>query len=299
MTEIRHTGEVSSPARSRRLRPALMAAAVATAAAAALTFLPPSGGDEPAATASATVLEDIALAAEHENAYGTVRDDQFVYVDAQVSYARRSADGKRTGIVPAHRVETWEAVDARRDGLVRDAADPRGEHALAGLPPGNRFHDQSSSYDSMKSLPTTAAGMYAWLTKASGAGATFHFVTWKDSSYVEDRQQAMFLVAGDVINTAIVPPAQSAALYRAVARIPGVEVDEDAVDALGRHGVAISRTDGTTHVRAEWIFDGKTHELLGQRETVTRDYAGLKKGTVVLDTAIQRRAVVDKAGLRP
>ena len=52
-------------------------------------------------------------------------------------------------------------------------------------------------------------------------------------------------------------------------------------------------------IRVQWTFDEKTYELLGQRMTVSRDYKGLKKGALISDTAIMRRAVVDKTGERP
>ncbi len=102
MTEIRHetpTGREGRPvpARNRWLRPALAAAAVATAVAVTLVALPSSDPGTPArppSRSAVALLEDIALAAEHEKSYGTVRDDQFVYVESQVSYTH-SGEGRR------------------------------------------------------------------------------------------------------------------------------------------------------------------------------------------------------------
>lgn len=295
MTEIRY--EEQAPVRKRNpwLRPALTAAAVATVAAVTFTLLPSSGG-APSVTSSGTLLEDVALAAEHDNAGDKVRDDQFAYVDTKTSYAKRTADGKGTVIVPLHRLESWVSVDASADGLIRDAADPREIHPPA-LGPGHYFAGDSSSYNHLKSLPADPDAMYDWLEQAAKKGARFQFVASK-GAYVKG-PQAMFLLAGDLIDEAMVPPEQSAALYRAAARIPGVTVVEDAVDALGRHGVGVARQDDGSPVRVEWIFDEKTYEFLGERTTVTKDYAGVKKGTVVADTAIVNRDFVDKAGQRP
>ncbi|MCX4811758.1 hypothetical protein OG601_14180 [Streptomyces sp. NBC_01239] len=86
---------------------------------------------------------------------------------------------------------------------------------------------------------------------------------------------------------------------RAVARIPGVTTVEGVKDAAGRPGVAIARTDPDNPLRDEWIFDAKTYEFLGEREVASKDNAGVKKGTVTANTAVLRRAVVDKAGERP
>ncbi|WP_316959516.1 hypothetical protein [Streptomyces sp. TRM68367] len=95
------------------------------------------------------------------------------------------------------------------------------------------------------------------------------------------------------------PPAQRAARYRAVARIPGVSVVEDAVDAVGRRGVAITRQDPDNHSRDEWILDARTHEFPGERSVATDDYFNIEEGTVTSNTAVLRRAVVDKPGERP
>ncbi|MFD8815827.1 hypothetical protein ACFV23_31150 [Streptomyces sp. NPDC059627] len=86
------------------------------------------------------------------------------------------------------------------------------------------------------------------------------------------------------------PPKVSAALYRAAATIPGVEVVHDATDLTGREGVAITRT--TREQKAQLIFDEKTLAFLGER---VYDLHGRFQG----GTSIIRRAVVDKAGERP
>ncbi|MGW3142435.1 hypothetical protein [Streptomyces sp. NPDC001139] len=68
---------------------------------------------------------------------------------------------------------------------------------------------------------------------------------------------------------------------------------EDAVDATGRHGIAIAReNDGE---RTEWIFDKKTLRFLGERTVVVRAVAHspFKVGTVTFTSAITQRAIVD------
>ncbi|MCX2922850.1 hypothetical protein [Streptomyces sp. NEAU-W12] len=93
------------------------------------------------------------------------------------------------------------------------------------------------------------------------------------------------------------PPETSAALYRAAVLIPGVDVVPEAVDAAGRHGVAVSRThDGE---RTEWIFDRSTAQLLGERTVLVEDSAWGKAGTVVTSVALVDRGIVDEAGQTP
>ncbi|MEV6512790.1 CU044_5270 family protein [Streptomyces sp. NPDC051642] len=288
MTEIRYEDAAPADRRSKWLRPALAAAAVATAAAVTFVVLPSSDPGTPArppSRSTVALLEDIALAAEHEKSYGTVRDDQFVYVESKVSYTN-SGEGMKTRIDPLHRQEVWMSVDGLHVGLVRQAG--MGAHSIpVDVKPGKAGWDVSSFYDHVRTLPTDADAMYDYLAttapKYSG----------------QDKNQAMFVLVGDLLRDSVVPPKQSAALFRAVARIPGVTTIEGVKDATGRPGVAIARTDPDNPLRDEWIFDAKTYEFLGEREVATKDNAGVKKGTVTANTAVLRRAIVDKAGERP
>jgi hypothetical protein len=112
-------------------------------------------------------------------------------------------------------------------------------------------------------------------------------------------QMEAFATIGDLISESVVPPALAVALYQAAGRIPGVTVVDDSVDALGRHGVAVSRTDGG--VQREWIFDRNTLQLLGEREVWADGTTPAQRGSVLLpgSTAIVTRAVVDHAGEVP
>jgi len=102
---------------------------------------------------------------------------------------------------------------------------------------------------------------------------------------------------GDMLRYSAAPPATSAALYRAAARIPGVTTRPDAVDAAGRHGVAVTRThDGE---RNEWIFDKDSLRLLGTRIVLVEDGSWGKAGSAVESVAITATGMVDKAGQVP
>lgn len=80
-----------------------------------------------------------------------------------------------------------------------------------------------------------------------------------------------FLLIGQLLSTAVLPPQTAAALYRAAALIPGVTVVPSATDALGRHGVgiALSSVGGNSHLREEWIFSTSTYQFLGARTSIT------------------------------
>ncbi|MER7199450.1 hypothetical protein CG723_37235 [Streptomyces sp. CB01635] len=288
MTEIRETEvPAQAPPRRKWLRPAFAAVAVATAAAVTFVALPSDGAGAPPPTKEAVaLLEDVALAAEHSDTPARIRDDQFVYVDSLVSYSQ-SGEGMKTKIPPLHRLETWQSVDGTRKGLVREKG--RGQWATeTGPVPGKPGYETSTSYRHLSTLPTDPDAMLRWLR---GTGP-------EHSGQQAD--QAMFVLVGDLIRDALVPPEVGAALYRAAARIPGVTVVKGVKDAAGRPGIAVARKDPDNPSRDEWIFDVKTHEFLGERTVATEAWSGgVKKGQVTSNTAVVDRAVVDKPGQRP
>jgi hypothetical protein len=302
MTEILRDGHEPLPVRRRKpwLRPMFVTAAVTAAAAVTFTLLPSSGGDAaPRVRTVAAVLEDAALAAEHTAGYGTVRGDQFVYVENKTA-PEGAAKAGSCGAA-SQREESWVSVDGSRPGLRRFPG--LRDLPVEGKRPGDPRYDLYPGYDHMKSLPTEADAMYDWL-RTFAPGHVFHLFSKAKSFPREgmaelEKDQAVFRLVGDMFAQAIVPPEQGAAFYRAVARVPGVTVTEDAVDCLGRHGVAIARQDAGATLRTEWILDAKTYTFLGERTTLTKDRFGMKKGTVLRDTAVVRRAVVDKVGERP
>ena len=92
--------------------------------------------------------------------------------------------------------------------------------------------------------------------------------------------------------------AAAAAVYRAAAMIPGVVLVADSVDAAGRHGVAVARTDESGE-RTEWIFEATTFEYLGERSYLVRDTVVGTAGMLTATTAVLERAVVQRRGDLP
>ena len=90
-----------------------------------------------------------------------------------------------------------------------------------------------------------------------------------------------------------------AALFGALALIPGVRQVDDSVNLEGRHGVAVTMS-GRGDSRAELIFDPDSGDVIGEREVVLRDgvLPGARAGMVLEYTAVTR-AVVDAMGATP
>lgn len=297
MQQIDHD-TTATPRRSRFLRPAVLVPLASAALAGALLVTlsvdgrPPATGSTPSATAAgaSVTLNRIATAAMASDAI-RVRDDQFVYVRTLV----RSDTGSFTGPVrlgALHTEERWTAQDPgplRVTGWLRSS----GKDAIM---PGRTLPMQSTepvpagvhhpTYRWLASLPTDPDALLARL--------------YKEARPVEgqSRDQAVFSLIGDLIG-AVMPPANAAAFYRAAAKLPGVREVPDAVDAAGRHGIAITLDDTGFATRDEWIFDKQTLALLGSRYYVTDPDRGITTEVLAGTSAVMKTAVVDRKGEVP
>ncbi|MCX5212642.1 CU044_5270 family protein [Kitasatospora sp. NBC_00240] len=270
---------------------------------------PPTAQGAPlnvAPVAVALVLDHAAQVAESKPA-GAVTGGQFTYVKSLVAFssmnAAAGAEPDVTHGVP-HQRELWLSVDGKQWGVLIEEgrkpfqADPRdgkgkarpGEPAPRAdggswLEPNPKPGLNGPTYEYLAALPTDPDTLLRKVYKETkGQGQT--------------PDQEAFVTIGDLLREQVAPPAVSAALYRAAAKIPGVSVVDDAVDASGRHGVAVALVHGGT--RTEWIFDRSSYEFLGEREVVvdTGNSWGAP-GTVVGQSAVLGRGVVDAAGERP
>jgi hypothetical protein len=191
----------------------------------------------------------------------------------------------------------WQSANGTKDGALtiehlepqaypgwpipKEAYEETGTESLplviCGKPPAYRRTD----YASLKNLPSDADGMRAHLYTGDRGG--------------NSRDEAAFTAAGDMLRETYMPPAQRAALFKAVGTIPGVSAIETAEDAAGRKGVGVGRV-GLDGVRNDLIFDPKTYELLGERGIVVDESAAKSPvGSLVALTAQLSVTVADKA----
>jgi hypothetical protein len=106
------------------------------------------------------------------------------------------------------------------------------------------------------------------------------------------------------------PPELAAAIYRALAEIPGIRIHHGVPDAVGRQGLGIAYgldaqrdAEGRLVSRSYLVLDPTTFELLGRRvENLQDDVLGGEvpagKGTYYA-TAELASGVVDRPGLTP
>ncbi|GAA0937718.1 hypothetical protein [Nonomuraea longicatena] len=117
-----------------------------------------------------------------------------------------------------------------------------------------------------------------------------------------ERDRWAFQLIATGMRDAALPPRLRAAMYGALAGIPGVRYEAKSSDLLKRRGVTLYHVlDG--YLRDEVFINPKTYEYLGYRVIVLRDkderFNTMKKGEILNWDAVVEATVVDKAGQRP
>ncbi|MFB7940897.1 CU044_5270 family protein, partial [Streptomyces sp. NPDC056049] len=220
----------TGPLVGRRRHLAVLGSAVAVGVL-TLTLGSPSTSP-PAAPADPTtvaLLERAALAAAAEPA-APVRADQYVYlkVVGHTAYLTENAAGGMDRGRQREDAERWTSVDSTRPGLARQG----GREEPIRATPGGKAGFHSPTYAFAASLPSDPDELLGLLRE----DALGNHGPGSDSTTGPDQQA--FVAIGDLLRGTVVPPATTAALYRAAARIPGVVTLPGAVDAAGRTGVA-------------------------------------------------------------
>ncbi|MFT3863057.1 MAG: hypothetical protein QM729_02210 [Solirubrobacterales bacterium] len=102
----------------------------------------------------------------------------------------------------------------------------------------------------------------------------------------------------NVLQEGFPTPQLQAAIFDALAELPGITVEPEATDGLGRHGDAILTKVGNG-VRSEYLFSPETGELLAQRAVLVEPGAAdsflaeLPAGTVISERDFIAEAGVD------
>ncbi|MFD9083007.1 CU044_5270 family protein [Streptomyces erythrochromogenes] len=236
------------------------------------------------------LLDRISLAAASVGGGSKVRADQFIYIGSKTANTYVKSSGTKNTLVSEelHMRHQWNSPDGRDGWLIEPGnTGPKGV-TLAGKNEKGETptpYLNAPSYDYLAGLPTDPDVLLKKIyeeTRGMGHGP----------------DQEAFTTIGDLLRSSYPPAELTVALYKAAAKIPGVVVVDDAVDAAGRHGLAVARLDEQSGQREEWIFDRQTLTYLGERTVQVRGEAGegglIKPGTVVFTTAVMTRTVVDR-----
>jgi hypothetical protein len=205
----------------------------------------------------------------------------YVYIKSRVAFAQLGNGPAR--LQPVHEREIWIPRFERGDGLLRQ---PFFHVPIIGAIPQRETLTDMTPNAELVDLPSDPDELLAMLYRKRDQQVTGN-----------SRDGAVFTEIGDILRESLAPPRTSAALYRAAAKIPGVEVVRGVTDAAGRPGTAVAFTE--LRLRYEWIFDERTFEYLGERSYLVEDTADGPAGTVLGTTAVLQRGVVSKLGQRP
>jgi hypothetical protein len=282
ISELRLAG--SSPAgrlaTRRRHKPAIVIAAAGAAALAAaivLALLP--GNPSGSSPAAARLLAKIAATAAAQPS-PPVRDSQFWYIKSWVAnLVCDGGSGNNCVLEKPQETQIWQSVsNLCVTGLLRQNGQNtplKFSSNYLHCPYRGGVHDPT--YRFLQLLPTDPHALLNLIERQMQGQLP--------------RPEEAFTTIGDMLGGAIAPPPVSAALYRAAALIPGVTVIGDAIDAIGRHGVAVAYT--FRGIRTEWIFSKKTFRYLGNRDV------NVANGSSAGVSAVLRRAFVNHPGQTP
>lgn len=261
--------------RRPRRRRALVAALAAAGVALAVVATNLDGSDVP--VAKAEVLERAAEAAERKP-FTPPRPHQWIYFED-----RFEGETERT----------WRRADGQGTAFIDESGQLQVE--ITRLPKLRRSGPLMGGYAELATLPTDPDVLLRWAYEVAedvtGAGLTEH--------------GDVYAIFNGMLRGNVVPPKLEAAIFRALKRVPGVELTT--LDVLGRPAYSLGQTEDW--LREELLLDRETYTYLGERSTITKDTridplkAGnetgeVRKGSRVVSVRITT-AIVDRPGERP
>lgn len=285
------TTAVGSAPRLRLARRAVVSGAVAAVAVAALTVVQVTGdapgGGGPQLGNAAAVLENAADTIE-DSPRGEPRPHQWLY--SKTVFGKIRSEQAKT-----QDSEGW----IRYDGAKVASRRP-GESKLS-IRGASKDADERTPqewYAFLGSLPQDPDALLRTLRAKSIIGTRGKTQAERDFTEIQ-------LLLN---NSTAMPTDVHAALYRTLAKIPGVGVTDGLVkDALGREAIAVTFTDPGVgamggRMRHELLLDPKTYEQLGTRWVAAESFSSERTGNIKVqkgealsnDASISK--IVDKPG---
>ena len=229
---------------------------------------------------------------------------QFVYTE-QLIKGHVEEVNSRTETVPAYLQRTWMSVNGMWGGLARARYVKGGRWVTNELPvpvcaiprPSDANWKANCPVPPgyVTTLPTTVAGMRAYLLKKGGLNGPLPY-------------RILTGIAGESWQTRLLVPDHSYALmFRAAATVKGIRLIRHATSAAGKPGIAVAACvppviqkgsmpgwHGCAE-RIELIFDATTYRFTGGQET----QKGSPTPGTTAEQALLKIAIVDKLGQVP
>lgn len=254
--------------------------------------------------AAADALNAAALAAI-KNSDAEVGTGQYLLVETDAVYGNTVQNDAGDSIsyltinrdklyIPANHSDEWVWVRSfrepyrvfdERDAVLADQRYRDEVNRAGGVPellraPHARFYGDSTlpDHDSLPRDPQQLLDHIYKVTAGAGQSADGAALAW----------------IADTLRTGVARADLRAALYQAVAGIPGVEITEASANLEGRVGVAVGRVETADDSRQDIIIDTETGALIGERRVTMSEGWGYPAGTTTSFTAV-RTTVVDAA----
>lgn len=200
---------------------------------------------------------------------------------------RRDVTGARKWIVGTEQ-------EARADGYpVDEVSWPEGEWRA---PCGDWFAEEEGREPcaSRGSWQSPDAAFLASLPR--DPGALYDRLRDDTDGRGKDPDLEVVVYVADVLRTGLVPADLRAALYRALAKVPGLEITEKVANLDGVKGTAYGiSAEGERH---DIIVDPATGQFIGERQVAEDGFGDIPAGTVMEYTSVTT-AVVPEMGVRP
>jgi hypothetical protein len=309
LAKIGKTGDQPDPAVARRSRRAvwLMSAAAVAALLAGLlagpSFLRANTDDSPEPAASAAVADLLLRASAAPTGDVVLKPGQYLYVQDR-TLVMPSADNCRNPCIEwayltDETYQTWVPADPAQKWMQRRTSSGvkkwlKGSPAdLPSYPMlvlgewkavnGNWFSPEKPGFENptpayLATLPRNPRQLYAMLRAEAG--------DWSS------QPAAILQVVSSGLESGLIPADLRKAVFQALTYLPMLHVIGNVTDLDGRPGVALGVTDNSDGPQVdEIIINPTTGQYLGSRWVMTRDWDGLKAGTVVYNSAVTTKVV--------
>jgi hypothetical protein len=272
-------------------------AAAATATAVAVALAAPGGTPSHPGAASLTARELAYRVAGVAAARPDVRPGQWVY--------RLEKSVAPHAVVPGGTAPWWSTADGTRTALqynnkVHVLRCPYSQSLPHGgckpemfLTTDGLGADIPLTYAELGSLPRSPAALDRYLASLPLPGG-------------EPAPVREFEIIDGMLFTYVMPSALTAELYRALGDIPGVTVDQHAVDVAGRAGIGFQITaphspgaDAPVREVAQLILNPKTYDLMAVQTLSTNQRRSSLPRHTLSGTAILKTALVSGPGILP
>jgi hypothetical protein len=267
---------ISRPSRPRFARRAVLsvtAAAAASAVAVAVASGPLSGPATRSAAVKLPVMRLTLTARLLSTAAATVAQHPAVRPGPHQWFYTKFV-GREYG-QPTQSDENWETFDGRRTAYFRNGQlivhETLGVFGGGGPTPLGEYNANATpqtAYDALASLPSNPKALLAVIAKqvaevgpsvASGSVLSVYAPQGRDELEFDYLAQLLWNSATGE------PPAAEAAVFRALAAIPGVSSQQGITDIVGRPAIGLSDNGGLTQL----LLDPQTYQVIGMRAAST------------------------------